>query len=136
MNAGHVLGRFISSGQPLRDFAAGTEINTDDNALLEFSAPKTIDIHAADLITADLIPHLRSPFDEIVARPESEPLHWEIQETVANLLSARTMLDEAWLACERQESTCFSLLLEAYRLDPTSVFIFKMIMDQQTTLRD
>ena len=66
-----MLGRFIASGNELRDWASGSPINTDDNALLEFSAPRNM-YRGQELVLAQALNDLRrSPFDEWMAYDES-----------------------------------------------------------------
>jgi spermidine synthase len=50
----HVLGRYIASGPPLAAWVADAPLHTDDNALLEFSAPRYVLGRQGPLISAAL----------------------------------------------------------------------------------
>ena len=51
-NLHDLLGRFVVGGKELRPLVQGAPINTDDNALIEFSAPRTL--HAPDTTESNL----------------------------------------------------------------------------------
>jgi len=66
-----ILGRFIAADARLRDWAAGAPVHTDDNALLEFSAPRYLYAGEFDLLANDFL-HLLSPVLPLIETTDAQ----------------------------------------------------------------
>jgi spermidine synthase len=68
-----LLSRFLGGPEELAAFAAGAGLNTDDDARIEFSSPRTLTVNLGSRIQAELLEHFRgiSPYlDSIGATAE------------------------------------------------------------------
>jgi len=86
---GQVAGIFVTSGERLLQWAASAQINTDDNAALEFSAPRnlySIDKIAIARLLAD---QRHSPFDQVLIADPDNPKHKAVQDRAARITQAR-----------------------------------------------
>ncbi|MEW6249724.1 MAG: hypothetical protein AB1716_03695, partial [Planctomycetota bacterium] len=81
-----VLGCYIVAGEPLRRWAAGAPLHTDDNALLEFSAPRHLYAGQATAIQASL-GALQRPLDDVLTAPPPARLKREVAGVAAGRLA-------------------------------------------------
>lgn len=71
---GRMLGRFVASGDALRTWVGAGRLHTDDNALLEFSAPRTMFSVRSEKLSHALHELTRSPFDDLIAVSSADPV--------------------------------------------------------------
>jgi len=126
---GKILGRFISSGGPLREWAAPAPLHTDDNALLEFSAPRHLYRGQSIQIAKALFERHHSPFGHILIANAEDPQHEAVQAQAASVSRARHLLIEAQeLRQQRQYAPTLRALLQAYQLDPGDPQIYHQLV--------
>jgi len=111
-----VLGRFVAAGEAVRRWAGPGVLHRDDNALLEFSAPRQLYQDESIPIAEALFATGGSPFGEVMrADPDSEADR-ELVERVRRVAEARVLRWRSYtLADSRAE---LETLLEAAKLDP------------------
>lgn len=118
LDLGSVLGSYVTSGDPLRDWSADAPVHTDDNARLEFSAPRHLHRREHARIAHTLSAFQRSPFEEVVQARDDRG-HRAVADRMTATISARRKRIEAGLLRDRGEhAAAFELLLEAYAEDP------------------
>ncbi len=134
-DVGQVLGTFVSSGEPLRAWAAPAPVHTDDNALLEFSAPRSLYRHDESAITAAMLAHQRSPFDELIAIRPDDPRHQAVRDRIAAAFRSRNDLAGSW-ALERKGDYVGSLrlLVSACVHDRENTQAYNTVMQCRPTL--
>lgn len=125
-----VLARFITADAPLRDWAAGAPLNTDDNALLEFSAPRNM-FRSEQFEIADALYELRvSPFDGWIAADPAREAHAALIGRCADTIRAREMRVEAMRPENRSDAVrCLQLLIDAYELDPGGYDVYRTLTE-------
>jgi spermidine synthase len=67
-----VLGRYVTSDEPLREWVRDAPVHTDDNALLEFSAPRHM-YESQGKIAQALLPLQRPVLDDLLTDPVLPP---------------------------------------------------------------
>ncbi|UCG32924.1 MAG: fused MFS/spermidine synthase [Phycisphaerales bacterium] len=125
-----VLGRLIVSGNVLREWAATAPVHTDDNALLEFSAPRQLYAQENTEIARALFARQRSPFEQDLVPAPENPAHQALQEETADVSRARKL---RLVALEHQKqgryARALDALLQAYRLDPGDPQVYYLLLD-------
>lgn len=131
-----VLGRFITSGRPLHDWAAQGDIHTDDNAFLEFTAAREMYTRQPADIAASLFAIERSPFEEVLDHDPGEPWQRELAERIPTMFEARRL----WLSWQRMQLEGITVedavanIFRAYALDPGNVEIASDLHDARGVL--
>ena len=123
----HLLGRYATTGDRLRELVSDAPIHTDDNALLEFSAPRYLYIQQSDSIAVALDRLQGSIFDDLVsdATPPTPLLRRETESVVA----ARRALFEAKqrFPAVEQQADALRYLLDVYRESPFDVNLYEAL---------
>ncbi|RMF78835.1 MAG: hypothetical protein D6744_09690, partial [Planctomycetota bacterium] len=119
-----IIGRCITSGEPLRRWIENAPLHTDDNSILEFSAPRNLFSRGWLTTYRELMSLSRSPFDEVIAADPDDPQAAEIMRRVADVRRSRRLRLEAR---ERRgdDLAVLDLLLRAYELDPGDRELFE-----------
>jgi hypothetical protein len=127
----HLLGRYVASGSKLREWVETAEINTDDNARLEFSAPRTLYIGRVGL--SEAIFTLQEPvIDALFQGAPGTKRPAGLDDEIANVVAARwTPVRVNQLLAEGKVDKALRFLLEAYRADPTNT-----VYGSLTSMRD
>lgn len=141
---GSLLGRFIVSGRPVMEWVdAGGEIHTDDNARLEFSAPRQL-YRDDDLeITGALLERGAAPWDEVVTPRGDDATHAAIRRRAEAAFAARRLRYESDRIKQAQSRpgamaqprAVVQPLLDAMRRDPGNVEIWTRLDQAGATLR-
>lgn len=131
-----VLGRFITSGEPLRSWAGQGAIHTDDNAFLEFTAAREMYARQPAEIAAALFAIERSPFEEVLEHDPAQPWQRELVERIPSMFEARRL----WLSWQRSQLGGASIeetiasVFRAIELDPGNVEIASDLHDARGVL--
>jgi len=125
---GLVMGSYITSGEPLRQWASSAPIHTDDNALLEFSAPKNLHSDYGMVIAGMLADQQRSPFEEILTGNQNEPIYKQIQERV----NAAAQIRRDWVTGmelwkKNLYAEAIELFLKSYKRFPDSFPMYRHV---------
>jgi spermidine synthase len=124
----NLLGRYIASGETLRDWARLAPIHTDDRLRLEFSAPRNLYLGRIGL--ADELCRLqRSPLIDFVRADPANPLPPGLGEEIGAEIASRWApihANEAFARGNPQEG--LRMLLDAYHDDGTNLNLYKNIM--------
>lgn len=133
-----ILGRYITSGEPLRQWSRGAPLNTDDNARLEFSAPRNLYRSEGVSIAASLYALRRSIFDEWLEADPSRAEHTVLVERVDAVVRSRQARLKSYEHWENDDPVAaLALLLEAYELNPGSYDIYDNLLEfRKAALRD
>ncbi|MBN1488333.1 MAG: fused MFS/spermidine synthase [Phycisphaerae bacterium] len=130
-----LLGRFVASGEPLRAWAAAAPIHTDDNAMLEFSTPRSRHRPKPSPILNELHRIGHSPFDEIVVASSADPQHERLRRNATRSREGVKLWIKGLNAAVSQDpDTAIRLLLEAYRLDPRNYLLHHDVMELRRVL--
>lgn len=117
-----VLGAFRSSGEPLRQWAAGPGVHTDDNAILEFAAPRYLYMHKGPEILAGLLEIQRSPLDECVQNDLPPAQAARIERGIHDVRRSRLIRYEGRLTSLWEDPfTAIAAEVESYRWNPGSL---------------
>ncbi len=123
-----VLACFVTAGEPLRRWAAGAPVHTDDNALLEFSAPRYVYRGESRTISSRLSEIQGSPFEQVVIVRESEPAHQELRRRTEEALEARRLFEEArQVATYGDAENALRLLVRSCRQDPGRMSAWELL---------
>lgn len=128
-----LLGTYACGGPALRAWAAGAPVvNTDDNAALEFAAPRSM-YHRDDYtLTKTLYGIGGDLFEQTVQSSPNEPEDQRIREATARARRSREAFAEAAvLVSTGQTIPALGIMIEAYRDDPSSVYIYRMLRNMQ-----
>jgi spermidine synthase len=132
-----VLARYITSDTPLREWVQAAPVHTDDNALLEFSAPRHM-YDAQHQIAQALLPLQRSVLDDLVRDPTLPP---NVEAEVVNAVNARTAPARAEAlangpgAGTAEGLAALQLLLDAYARCPYDAQLFQYLVASRRNLR-
>ena len=130
-----LLGKYIVSDDALRSWAVTAPIHTDDNALLEFSAPLSLYRGTAHDITQEFYRLQLSVLDELVSGSPPPSTTWQAE--VANVLTARRIRVRAGEAIHQKRQTAgLRLLLEGYRYNPRDQDIQQYLRETPAALRE
>lgn len=132
---GQILGRFITSGPALREWAASAPVHTDDNALLEFSAPRNIYRHDDTLIAANLAERQRSPFGTVILVSPGNEQQQQVQKRTEAVVAARAETVRAWdLGNHGDIVGSLTHFIAAYHLNPRNVELYQVLRSRQPIL--
>ena len=112
-----VIGRFITSGEPLQSWAASAPLHTDDNSILEFSAPLSLYDGGWTRTYKALTSLTRSPFDEMISAGSDDPGLRRLVDRVSDVMRARRVRFAA-RELIGDDLAVLDALLTAYELDP------------------
>ncbi|MCH8804483.1 MAG: fused MFS/spermidine synthase [Planctomycetes bacterium] len=133
--AGELLGRYVTSGGALREWAASAPVHTDDNALLEFSAPRHMYRNDELKIARALAERQDSVFERVV-KPAADPsLQGEIQGQVAAVVEARASRFESLrLTARRDPIGALRAMLRGLRSNPGNPQLYRLVRLQRRDL--
>jgi spermidine synthase len=120
----HILGRYVTSNEPLREWADGVPVHTDDNALLEFSAPKHMYTDEGDLLEAQFASLQRDVFDDLIAERHDaiSPMLIAQTQAVIKARRARVLGEEALKNGEFVKA--MKVLLDGCQADPSNLELY------------
>ncbi len=125
-----VLGRFIAGSDALRGWAGDGVLHTDDNAILEFSAPRQLYKSDELALLSDLLAAQQSPFGHGIVASADDPELAEIVAAVERVIEGRRQRVRA-LGLLRSDPTQAMLgLLRACELDPGNVALVSFVREQ------
>jgi spermidine synthase len=125
-----VLARFLAAGEPLRAWASAAPVHTDDNALLEFSAPRFVYRGEARSIARRLNEIQASLFDGTVIARDGDPAHEAFRKRLADAQKARRLFEEAQTSgSDGDAPALLRLLVDAYRLDPGRLDVYVALIE-------
>jgi spermidine synthase len=128
----HLLGRYIASGAELRAWVGDGPLNTDDNARLEFSAPRNLYAGQFHLVEA-LYPLQRPVLPTLFPNSDAATSFPRLDDEIATVVAARwAPMRVNQLLGEGKAEIGLRFMLDAYRADPTNPVLFGML----TPLRD
>lgn len=132
-----LLARFVTAGEPLRNWAATARLHTDDNALLEFSAPRYVYGGEAPAIARALFA-LDCPLDgETLASDRQDKEQAAILARLADARRSRAVwIQGRELAQAGDLHRGLDLLIEAYRLNPGSLEMHRALIDLRRWMAD
>lgn len=134
-DVGHVLARYVTSGDGLRRWVESAPLHTDDHARLEFSAPRHIYSEQTHRISALLFAMRRPPFEEAF-RPSADP--WRMRTIDRHVQSAseayRIYFEAADAAAREDVVSVFEKLVAAYARYPESLELYMTVGDQRHRL--
>lgn len=132
-----VLGRFIAAGPTLLEWLDPRgPIHTDDNALIEFSAPRELYSNDEMAIASALIERTQSPFSDIVVVDASDPAQDAVvKRTLAALNARKLRLQSDLLRGKAPPSEIIRPLLAAMRLDPGNVEVWQRLTQAEEGLQ-
>jgi spermidine synthase len=124
----HLLGRYIASGARLREWVGPGPKHTDDNARLEFSAPRNL--YAGEFgLTQALYPLQRPVLDDLFDRTPDADLPRGIDGEIAVVVAGRwSPIRVDQLAREGKPLIALRFLLDAYRADPTNTDLYNYLV--------
>ncbi len=123
----HLLGRYIASGAELRTWVGDGPINTDDNARLEFSAPRNLYAGQFHLVEA-LYPLQRPVLPALFPESQAADSFPRLDDEIATVVAARwAPIRVNQLLREGKAEIGMRFLLDAYRADPTNPVLFNML---------
>ncbi len=136
-DAGSVVGMFVAGGKALRDWSASGRLHTDDNAILEFSAPRNLYRVTRMEVTRDLTVIQQSPFDEAVLLDSSDPASARLQAKAAASITGRVAVPAAWKRCEEGAALDgLEMLIDAYERDQGDFPIYENLTVIRNVARD
>lgn len=115
---GALLGTFVSSGKTLRDWAAPASLHTDDNARLEFSAPRNLYRREALALATQLDGLQTSPLDGVIDAGNGDARSEQLRTRVTDAIDARRALTRAfaqWRDGKQREA--ITSLVQSYERD-------------------
>jgi spermidine synthase len=146
-----LLGRMYSDGDALRQWAVEGPLNTDDNALLEFSAPRHIYRDPESVILGEVLAIRQSPFERAIRVDQpDDPVSSGVVNGVARVRAAQLKQAEsatafvaarearkhgAHVQADRFTAQGLDLLVQSYQLDPTSVPVYFDLVDFEAQLQ-
>jgi len=132
----HLLGRYIVGGAALRAWVAHVPVHTDDNALLEFSAPRYLYRGQERELTQAFV-ELQQPIDTFLRTHSGEPLPPALVSEVGGVVAARQAILRAAAAGERGDHlAALRTLLDGYRHDPSNLAVFRALLTVNAYLRN
>ncbi len=120
-----ILGRFIADEGVLGEWSAGTPRHTDDNALLEFSAPRYLYVGEGRQISAALHALQQSVFSQVVTDTPSIAMRQRVQ----GVISGRRAFLNALIALDRGELIpSLQFMLNGAEADSRSMGLFRLLV--------
>ncbi|RMF77620.1 MAG: hypothetical protein D6744_11145, partial [Planctomycetota bacterium] len=134
---GQVLGTFTASDAALRRWSADARVHTDDNAYLEFSAPRDVLADYELEIEQRLHRLQHAPGPDVLRIDGANPRHVEVVKRIERALRARRFRDAAsaaeaagdWLGA-------LTAYVEGYRIDPGNIAITQRYHQLLVEIRD
>lgn len=128
-----LLGRFVATEAPLRAWTADAPSHTDDNALLEFSAPRYLYAGQGGAI-AEALTVQQQPISGTIVEPATASD--ELAAGVANVRAARAEHTACRAALARGDRVAaVQHLVEGYRRDPSSIELYRRIISVRVAIR-
>lgn len=128
-----VLGRFIAGTEALRGWVGDGPLHTDDNAILEFSAPRNLYRSEETALLTDLLRIQQDPFEQVVVAASRDPVAARLRERVAQVIEARQRRVRGAELTTTDPGAAFLEFVNAYRLDNANITLLGKILDK---LRD
>jgi spermidine synthase len=125
-----ILGRYITSDEPLRAWVAAAPVHTDDNALLEFSAPRHMYVGTRQVAQA-LFGLQRPVLPDLLAAselPREETLDGQVTAVVE---SRRARIPADDLAARGDVAGALRLLLDVYVRGPDNAELYRFITESR-----
>ncbi len=125
-----LLGRFVTGTETLRTWAGQGILHTDDNALLEFSAPRYMFSERGTDLRRALYGLMQSPLGQVCRLDRPDPAAGEVRARIAGIQDARRALAELAYDPETASLTPDELLdrlLAAHAADPDSVHAYQAL---------
>ncbi|GMU83270.1 MAG: hypothetical protein AMXMBFR47_31400 [Planctomycetota bacterium] len=130
-----VLGRYLLSGEALRAWTGPGPIHTDDNAILEFSAPRQLYRRADHEIALSLAERAESPLRSVVAGDAADPRWQRLLAETDGAREARKLRIAADSASRAgDDATAARLLFQALERDPTHFDALTRLLDYRRLL--
>ncbi len=131
-----LLGTYAAGGPALRAWAEVAPIvNTDDNAALEFAAPRSMYYRDDQTLTETLYGIGADPFEQIIQSSPSDSVQERIREATARARHSReSFAIAANLLSAGQTGPALHRMIEAYRDDASNVHIYPMLRGIQRDL--
>jgi len=128
----HVLAHYVTAGAPLREWAAGAPLHTDDNARLEFSAPRYMYAGSSQIAEA-LLPLQRRVLVDLFGDPVVPPAP---ARAIDDAVAGRW----ARIAASAQNSGgdrvgALDTLLAAYARAPHDTELYEFLMDSRANIQ-
>jgi spermidine synthase len=124
-----LLARFVTAGEPLRAWAATARLHTDDNALLEFSAPRYVYGGEAPAIAQALFGMERSIAADTVVPDPHDARHQAILARLADARRSRALWARGYEHANAHDlHRAMDVLIEAYRLNPGSLEMHRVLI--------
>jgi tetratricopeptide (TPR) repeat protein len=121
-HVGQILGTFIASDSALRAWSASAIVHTDDNAVLEFAAPRQMLRNETYEISQALAALQQSAFDGIVLVDRASDWQIEVTQRVARAATARGYRDLAYRRRREGDSVgALEAFARGYREDPGNI---------------
>jgi tetratricopeptide (TPR) repeat protein len=123
-HVGQLLGSFITADEPLRQWAAGAPLHTDDNALLEFSAPWSMRHYENVAIAGNLYGRQATVFESRVQAATDEGLFESVAARTAETVQARMLRAAALVSRKRGDfPAALNHLLQAFESAPSDPLV-------------
>ncbi len=130
-----VLGRYLLSGEALRAWTGPGPIHTDDNAILEFSAPRQLYRRADHEIALSLAERAESPLGAVVAGDGNDPRWQRLLAETDGAREARKLRIAADSASRAgDDAMAARLLFQALERDPTHFDALTRLLDYRRLL--
>ncbi|MCC6361658.1 MAG: fused MFS/spermidine synthase [Phycisphaerales bacterium] len=130
-----VLGRYLLSGEALRAWTGPGPIHTDDNAILEFSAPRQLYRRADHEIALSLAERAESPLGAVVAGDGNDPPWQRLLAETDGAREARKLRIAADGASRAgDDAMAARLLFQALERDPTHFDALTRLLDYRRLL--
>lgn len=130
-----VLGRYLLSGEALRAWTGPGPIHTDDNAILEFSAPRQLYRRADHEIALSLAERAESPLRSVVAGDAGDPRWQRLLAETDGAREARKLRIAADSASRAgNDAMAARLLFQALERDPTHFDALTRLLDYRRLL--
>lgn len=130
-----VFGKFVASGQTLADWVGDGPLHRDDNATLEFSAPRAVYESRNLQIDHEFATMSCSPFPDTLTYDASNPAEEAVARRIDSAVASRRLRDRATAASSAEDlSGSLKNLIEAERQSPGDLDIFLMIAEARNQL--
>ncbi|UCD28544.1 MAG: fused MFS/spermidine synthase [Planctomycetota bacterium] len=127
---GQVIGRFITSGKPLREWSDSAPVHTDDNAMLEFSAPKNLYLDENVIIAGELMDRHRSVFEEVLVGEKGSKIYEDVQAKVDTVMQARRIVISSMRQYKQEDYyQALRLLVDGYQRYPDALFLYQFLVE-------
>lgn len=124
-----ILGRFLASTENLREWAGPGVLHTDDNAIMEFSAPRHLYNDEEVQIMTSLLRVQESPFESVIVASGSDARHAQIQGRTASIIESRKERIRAFALRTERPYEGIKHLVRAYRHNPADIKVYEALMN-------